>query len=121
MLCECPVAVAGAGETEVDQPAEVEGGGPVVEPGVVLGDAAVGDAAVAVGDEPGDGAFDRGAPPAGFVFPGRGGGGGAGGGPRGGGGGGGGGAPRPGGGGGGWARGAGGARVFIWAGGGPRA
>ena len=56
-LCECPVAVAAAGESEVDQPAEVEGGGPVVEPGVVLCDAAVGDAAVAVGDEPGDGPF----------------------------------------------------------------
>jgi hypothetical protein len=52
------------GESEVDEAAEVEGGGAVVEPGVVLGDAAVGDAAVAPGDEPGDGAFDRGSPAA---------------------------------------------------------
>lgn len=44
---------------EVEQAAEVEGGGAVVEPGVVLDDAAVGDTTVAFGDEPGDGAFHR--------------------------------------------------------------
>ena len=82
-LCEFPGAVAGAGESEVDQAAEVEGGGPVVEPGVVFDDTAVGDAAVAVGDEPGDGPLDRGTPPAVFVLPGRVGGGAAGGGQQG--------------------------------------
>src|SRR5215813_10394475 len=82
-LCECPGVVAGAGEPEVDQAAEVEGGGPVVEPGVVFGDAPVGDAAVAVGGEPGDGPLDRGAPAAVFGPPGRVGGGLAGGGQQG--------------------------------------
>src|SRR6266487_1214759 len=82
-LCKCPGAVAGAGEPEVDQSAEVEGGGPVVEPGVVLGDAAVGDAAVAAGDEPGDGPLDWGTPSAVFGLPGRVGGGAAGGGQEG--------------------------------------
>src|SRR5215813_15346319 len=83
-LCECPGVVAGAGEPEVDQAAEVEGGGAVVEPGVVFGDAPVGDAAVvAVGDEPGDGALDRGAPSAVFGLPGGVGGGAAGGGQQG--------------------------------------
>src|ERR1700719_1074676 len=62
-LCECPGAFARAGEAEVDEPAEVEGGGPVAEPGVVLGDAAVGDAAVSAGDQTGDGPLDwRGGP-----------------------------------------------------------
>src|SRR6266487_4649455 len=78
-LCKCPGAVAGAGEPEVDQPAQVEGGGPVVEPGVVLGDAPVGDAAVATGGEPGDGPLDGGTPSAVFGLPGRVGGGAAGG------------------------------------------
>ena len=55
----------------------------MVEPGVVLGDAAVGDAAVAVGDEPGDGPLDRGPPLAVFVLPGWVGGGAAGGGQQG--------------------------------------
>ncbi len=82
-LCECPVTVAGAGEPEADQAAQVKGGGPVVGPSVVLGDAPVGDAAVAVGGEPGDGPFDRGPPPAVFVLPGRVGGGAAGGGQQG--------------------------------------
>src|SRR5262249_34606279 len=77
-LCKCPGAVAGAGEPEVDEPAEVEGGGPVVEPDVVLG-----DAAVAGGDEPGDGRLDRRPPPAVFVLPGGVGGGPAGGGQQG--------------------------------------
>src|SRR5262249_49645518 len=88
-LCKCPGAVAGAGEPEVDEPAEVEGGGPVVEPDVVLGDAAVGDAAVGVGDEPGDGPPGRRPPPAGVCFSGGGGGGAGGGRPGSGGGGGG--------------------------------
>src|SRR6202020_2000277 len=56
-------------------PAEVEGCGPVGEPGVVAGDAPVGNPAAAAGDEPGDGAFDRGPPPAVLVLPGRAGGG----------------------------------------------
>ena len=38
----------------------------MVEPGVVLDHAAVAQAAVVVGDEPGDRAFDRGAPAAVF-------------------------------------------------------
>lgn len=58
-----------SGESEVDEAAEVEGGGAVVEPGVVLEDASVGDAAVAFGDEPGDGAFDRWSPAAVFGLP----------------------------------------------------
>jgi hypothetical protein len=43
----------------LDEAAEVEGGYAVVEPGVVLEDAPVGDFAVASGDQPGDGAFGR--------------------------------------------------------------
>src|SRR6185295_4665502 len=58
--------VIDAGESEVDQAAEVEGGGSGVEPGVVLDGAAVAQAPVAVVDEPGDGAFDR-WPPAAVV------------------------------------------------------
>ncbi len=54
-LCECPGAVAGAGEPEIDQAAEVEGGGQLWESGVVLGDAPVGDAAVAAGSRPAPG------------------------------------------------------------------
>src|SRR2546428_9838518 len=50
----------GSGEAEVEQPAEVQGGGAGLEPGVVLGDASVADLAVPAGDEPGDGAFDHG-------------------------------------------------------------
>lgn len=53
-----------AGESEVDQSAEVEGGGSDVEPGVVLEGAAVAESAVAVVDEPCDGAFDRWSPAA---------------------------------------------------------
>ncbi|GAB1333053.1 hypothetical protein ACE1SV_73920 [Streptomyces sennicomposti] len=53
-------AVAGAGESEVDQSAEAEDGCPGVEMGAVGGGSAVADSAVAVLDEPGDGAFDRG-------------------------------------------------------------
>ena len=52
----CPAAV---GEAEGEQPAQVERGDAVVEPGVVLLDPAVGHASVAAG-EPGDGAFDHG-------------------------------------------------------------
>jgi hypothetical protein len=58
------------GESEVDQAAEVEGGGAVVEPVVVGGGAAVGQAAVAAGDEPGYGAFDHGPPAPVVVLPG---------------------------------------------------
>ena len=47
------------GEAEGEQAAQVEGGGAVVQPGVVLRDSAVGDAPVAAG-EPGDGSFDHG-------------------------------------------------------------
>jgi hypothetical protein len=47
------------GESKVDQPAEVEGGGAGVKPGVVGDGAAVTESAVVVVDEPGDGAFDR--------------------------------------------------------------
>jgi hypothetical protein len=41
-----------------------------VEPVVVFVDAAVGDAAVAAGDEPGDGPLDRGSPSPVFLLPG---------------------------------------------------
>src|SRR4051812_50061918 len=61
--CDVPGAT-GVGESEVDQSAEVERGGSGVEPGVVLDGAAVAQAPVAVVDEPGDGAFDRGPPAA---------------------------------------------------------
>ncbi len=56
-------------ESEVDRPAEVEGGGAVVEPGVVGDDAEVGDAAVVGGHQPGDGAFCRWTPEAVFGLP----------------------------------------------------
>jgi hypothetical protein len=56
---ECP-GVVGAGESEVDQSAEVEGGGPTVETGVVLQNAEVGHFVVALGDKPGDAAFHEG-------------------------------------------------------------
>ncbi|GHE04163.1 hypothetical protein GCM10010339_34640 [Streptomyces alanosinicus] len=46
-------------EVEVDEPAEVEGGGPVVDPAFAFDDAAAGYAAIAVGDEPGDDPFDH--------------------------------------------------------------
>jgi hypothetical protein len=45
------------------------GGGAVMEPEVVGDDAAVGDPAVSLGDQPGDGAFDWGPPSAVFVLP----------------------------------------------------
>lgn len=66
--CECPVVVA-SGEAKADESVEVEDGRPVVEPGVVLEVAAVGDVAVASGDEPGDGAFDGWSPAAVLVLP----------------------------------------------------
>ena len=47
-------------EAEVDESAEVERGDAGGEPLLVAFDAAVADAAVAVGDEPGDGSFDHG-------------------------------------------------------------
>src|SRR3954451_8649819 len=47
------------GEAEGEQAAQVEGGDAVLQPGVVLGHASVGDAAVPA-DEPGDAAFDHG-------------------------------------------------------------
>lgn len=46
-------------ESEVEQPAQVEGGGAVVEPSVVLGDAAVAQLAAASGHEPRAGPFDH--------------------------------------------------------------
>jgi hypothetical protein len=46
-------------ETEVDESPEVDRGGPDGECVPVGFDAAVTDSAVAVGDEPGDGAFDH--------------------------------------------------------------
>lgn len=56
-----PLAYQGQGpgslvpdQAELDQPAQVQSGGAVVEPGVVLGEAAVADFAVAGGDEPGE-------------------------------------------------------------------
>ena len=70
MLCEHPAAFAGGGEPEVDEPAQVKGGGPVVEPGVVLEDAPVGDTPVAMSDEPGDCPLDGRSPSAVFLLPG---------------------------------------------------
>ena len=52
-------AVGGVGEAEVEQSAQVDGGGADAEAEPVAFDAAVADAAVSVGDEPGDGAFDE--------------------------------------------------------------
>ena len=49
-------------EAEVDESTQVDGGDPDVETGLVAGEAVVADSAVAVGDEPGDGAFDHGPP-----------------------------------------------------------
>ncbi|GGU50548.1 hypothetical protein GCM10010289_83710 [Streptomyces violascens] len=51
-----------AGESEVDQSAEAEGGGPVVDPALACDPAPAGQAAVAAGHEAGDEAFGRGAP-----------------------------------------------------------
>ena len=47
------------GEAEGEEPAQVDRGGPVVEPVVVLGDASVTESPVASG-QPGDAAFDHG-------------------------------------------------------------
>jgi hypothetical protein len=47
-------------EAEVEEASEVDGGGSDAEGEAVAVDAAVSAAAVAVGDEPGDGAFDHG-------------------------------------------------------------
>ena len=49
---------AGVGEAQPDEPAQVERGGSVMQPVIVLGDAAVAQFAVAAG-QPGDGAFDH--------------------------------------------------------------
>ena len=49
----------GAGQAEGEQAAEVDGGGPQVQPAVVLVGAAVGHSAVAAG-QPGDAAFGHG-------------------------------------------------------------
>ena len=46
-------------QAEVEQPPQVQGSRPVVEPGFVLGHAAVAQPAVAFGGEPGDRAFDH--------------------------------------------------------------
>src|SRR6476659_8010361 len=50
---------AGVGQTEVDQPAQVERGSSVMQRVIILGGAAVAQPAVAAG-QPGDGAFDHG-------------------------------------------------------------
>jgi len=52
-----------SGESQVDEPPEVEGGDAEPQPGVVGFDASVGDAPVGSSHEPGDGAFDHGSPP----------------------------------------------------------
>src|SRR5215467_4328885 len=54
--------LAVGGEAEVEQPAQVEGGGAGVDPPVVRCDAAVGHSAAASADsdQPGDGSFDHG-------------------------------------------------------------
>jgi hypothetical protein len=57
------------GESEVGQSAEVEGCCSGVEPGVVVDGAAVVESAVAVLDEPGDGAFDGGSSAASVSLP----------------------------------------------------
>ena len=56
-LGESPAVVAEP-ESEVEQSAQVDRGGAVVEPVVVLGHASVGHFPVAA-DQPGDGAFDH--------------------------------------------------------------
>ncbi|GAA4384061.1 hypothetical protein GCM10023088_51950 [Actinomadura verrucosospora] len=63
--------MVGSGESEVDESAEVEGGGSGVEPGVGFDGASVAEAAGAVVDEPGDGVFDRWPPAAIVSLPGR--------------------------------------------------
>src|SRR3954454_23465227 len=55
---DCPGSL-GAVQAEDQHPAQVEGGGAVVQPGVVLGGSAVAEPAVSAGDEPGDAAFDH--------------------------------------------------------------
>jgi hypothetical protein len=50
---------ASAGQTEVDQPTQVERCGSVMQPVIILDDAAVAQPAVAAG-QPGDGPFDHG-------------------------------------------------------------
>lgn len=52
-------AGVGAGEAEVDEPVEVDGGGAVGEPDAVAFDAAVAELAVGSADEPRDAAFDH--------------------------------------------------------------
>ena len=47
-------------EAEVEEPAEVDGRGSGAEAEAIAFDASEPDAAVPVGDEPGDGAFDHG-------------------------------------------------------------
>jgi hypothetical protein len=47
------------GESEVDEPLEVDGGGAVAEPELVAVGAAVAESAAGA-DEPGDAAFDQG-------------------------------------------------------------
>ena len=58
------------GQPERDEPAQIEGGGAVVQPVVVLGHAAIANLAVAA-DQPGDGAFHNRPMLPIFVLPGR--------------------------------------------------
>ena len=55
---QCP-AVGGVREAEVEEPTQVDDGCSEVEAEPVAFDTALADAAMVVGDEPGDGAFDH--------------------------------------------------------------
>src|ERR1700757_4184507 len=56
------------GEAQLDEPAQVEGGGSVMEPVIIFADAAVTQFSVAA-SQPGDGAFDHGSVLAVFGLP----------------------------------------------------
>lgn len=56
-------------QIEIDQPTQVEGGHAMREPLLIALDAAEADPPVAVGDEPGNGALDHGAPSAVLLEP----------------------------------------------------
>ena len=53
-------SVGAVGESEVDESAQVDGGGSEAQSDAVAFDASVADPSVSVGDEPGDGSFDHG-------------------------------------------------------------
>ena len=57
LLGDNPIRAA-VGEAQPDEPAQVEGGGSVMQPVIILADASVTQFAVASG-QPGDGAFDH--------------------------------------------------------------